>query len=51
MSPTPKGSHTIAVDTKTHAVWTCYSDDKDSYLLKLTPSQRETSERRRNAIL
>jgi DNA-binding beta-propeller fold protein YncE len=34
---TPKGSHTIAVDQKTHAVWTCYFDDHDSYLLKLTP--------------
>jgi hypothetical protein len=35
--PTPKGSHTIAVDRKTHAVWTCYSDAHDSYLLKLVP--------------
>ena len=35
--PTPKGSHTIAVDRKTRAVWTCYYDDKNSYLLKLTP--------------
>ncbi len=35
--PTPKGSHTIAVDRKTHAVWTCYFDDKNSYLLKLVP--------------
>ncbi len=34
---TPKGSHTIAVDAKTHAVWTCYYDEHDSYLLKLTP--------------
>jgi YVTN family beta-propeller protein len=34
---TPKGCHTIAVDNKTHAVWTCYADGKDSYLLKLTP--------------
>ncbi len=34
---TPKGSHTLAVDPKTHAVWTCYFDDKASYLLKLTP--------------
>ena len=34
---TPSGSHTIAVDLKTHAVWTCYSDKTDSYLLKLTP--------------
>ena len=34
---TPKSSHTITVDNKTHAVWTCYYDDKDSYLLKLTP--------------
>jgi DNA-binding beta-propeller fold protein YncE len=33
----PKGSHTIAVDQKTHAVWTCYFDAKDSYLLKLIP--------------
>jgi DNA-binding beta-propeller fold protein YncE len=35
--PTPKGSHTLAVDQKTHAVWTCYFDDRESYLLKLTP--------------
>ena len=35
--PSPKGSHTITVDTKTHAVWTCYSNDHDSYLLKLVP--------------
>lgn len=35
--PSPKGSHTIAVDQKTHAVWTCYSDAKESYLLKLIP--------------
>ena len=35
--PSPKGAHTIAVDIKTHAVWTCYSDEKESYLLKLTP--------------
>ena len=35
--PSPTGSHTIAVDQKTHAVWTCYSDGKASYLLKLTP--------------
>lgn len=35
--PTPKGSHTLAVDNKTHAVWTCYFDDHDSYLMKLTP--------------
>ncbi len=34
---TPKGSHTITVDNKTHAVWTCYSDAKESYLLKLVP--------------
>ena len=34
---TPKGAHTIAVDNKTHAVWTCYSDTKESYLLKLIP--------------
>ena len=33
--PSPAGSHTIAVDQKTHAVWTCYSDTKASYLLKL----------------
>jgi DNA-binding beta-propeller fold protein YncE len=37
--PTPKGSHTIAVDNKTHAVWTCYADAHDSYLLKLTPAE------------
>jgi DNA-binding beta-propeller fold protein YncE len=35
--PSPKGSHTIAVDPQTHAVWTCYADDHDSYLLKLVP--------------
>ena len=31
------GAHTITVDAKTHAVWTCYTDAHDSYLLKLTP--------------
>ncbi len=35
---TPKGSHTIAVDNNTHAVWTCYFDEHDSYLMKLMPS-------------
>ncbi len=35
--PSPKGSHTITVDPKSHAVWTCYADDKNSYLLKLIP--------------
>ncbi len=35
--PTPKGAHTITVDEKTHAVWTCYADAHDSYLLKLLP--------------
>jgi DNA-binding beta-propeller fold protein YncE len=35
--PSPKGSHTLTVDRKTHAVWTCYSDAKESYLMKLTP--------------
>jgi hypothetical protein len=35
--PAPKGSHTIAVDANTHAVWTCHFDDHDSHLLKLTP--------------
>ncbi len=34
---TPSGSHTIAVDLATHAVWTCYFDKTDSYMLKLTP--------------
>jgi DNA-binding beta-propeller fold protein YncE len=33
----PSGSHTIAVDLATQAVWTCYFDKTDSYLLKLTP--------------
>lgn len=33
--PAPQGAHTIAVDYKTHAVWTCYSDAHDSYLMKL----------------
>jgi|SRR5579871_1065657 len=35
--PSPRGSHTITVDRATHAVWTCYFDDHDSYFLKLTP--------------
>ncbi len=34
---TPKGSHTLALDAKTHAVWTCYFDAKNSYLMKLVP--------------
>ncbi len=35
--PAPAGAHTIAVDRRTHAVWTCYSDAHDSYLMKLVP--------------
>ncbi len=35
--PTPSGSHTLAVDLKSHAVWTCYFDKTNSYLLKLMP--------------
>ena len=35
--PTPDNAHTIAVDSQSHAVWTCYFDSKGSYLLKLTP--------------
>lgn len=34
---TPKGSHTLAVDTTTHAVWTSYFDANNSYMLKLIP--------------
>jgi hypothetical protein len=33
----PRGCHTIAVDGRTHAVWSCYSDAHDSYFLKLVP--------------
>ncbi|MEP6755158.1 MAG: YncE family protein [Chthonomonadales bacterium] len=35
--PTPDSAHTIAVDSQTHAVWTCYFDASGSYLLKLLP--------------
>ncbi len=42
--PSPKGAHTLAVDSKTHAVWTCYSDEKQSYLLKLTPPEQTKAE-------
>jgi DNA-binding beta-propeller fold protein YncE len=39
--PSPAGTHTIAVDPKTHNVWVCYSDSHDSYLMKYTvPSAR-----------
>ena len=34
---TPAGAHTLTVDPMSHAVWTCYFDKTDSYLLKLTP--------------
>ena len=34
---TPRGAHTLTVDSATHAVWTCYADAHDSYLLKLVP--------------
>jgi DNA-binding beta-propeller fold protein YncE len=32
--PAPAGAHTLAVDPKTHAVWICYADSHDSYLMK-----------------
>lgn len=35
--PTPPRAHTLTVDPQTHAVWTCYADKQNSYLLKLTP--------------
>lgn len=34
----PKGTHTLAVDPETHDVWISCSDDKSSYLQRLTPS-------------
>ncbi len=34
----PAGTHTLAVDPKTHAVWVCYSDSHDSYLMQFTAS-------------
>ncbi len=30
----PKGAHTIAVDSKTHEVWVSFSDDLHSYMQK-----------------
>ncbi|HEV2471070.1 MAG TPA: YncE family protein, partial [Chthonomonadales bacterium] len=30
--PAPAGAHTITVDPRTHAVWTCYTDKSNSYL-------------------
>ncbi len=35
----PKGTHTLAVDSLTHAVWISYADSKNSYLEKLTPAK------------
>jgi YVTN family beta-propeller protein len=29
--PSPKGSHTLAIDPKDHSVWTCYYDTDKSY--------------------
>jgi DNA-binding beta-propeller fold protein YncE len=37
--PTHKGAHSVAVDPKTHAVWTAFADGDKSYLLRLTPAQ------------
>lgn len=34
--PSPAGTHTLAVDPKTHAVWVCYADSHDSYLMEYT---------------
>ena len=34
-APTHKGAHSVAVDEKTHAVWTAYADGDKSYLLRL----------------
>ena len=30
--PAPKGSHTLTIDTKTHSVWTSFTDGKASFL-------------------
>ncbi len=38
--PTHAGAHSVAVDFKTHTVWTAYGDDSASYILSLkTPKE------------
>jgi DNA-binding beta-propeller fold protein YncE len=34
-APTHKGAHSVAVDPKTHSVWTVYADGEKCYLLRL----------------
>jgi len=33
----PRGTHTLAVDPKTHAVWIAYGGQQTDFLMKLTP--------------
>jgi sugar lactone lactonase YvrE len=35
--PTHKGARSVAVDFKTHAVWTAYAEGEKSYILRLDP--------------
>ncbi len=37
--PTPKGAHSVAVDLKTHMVWTACDDAEKSYILSLKASK------------
>lgn len=39
--PVPKGTHTLAVDPKTHAVWISYTTETDSFLMQLTLPARD----------
>jgi DNA-binding beta-propeller fold protein YncE len=36
--PSPKGAHTLAVDSKTHGVWVSYADSDHSYFQKFKPA-------------
>ncbi|HZV78939.1 MAG TPA: YbaY family lipoprotein [Candidatus Binatus sp.] len=33
----PRGSHTLAIDPKTHNVWIAYGGDQNDYVVKLSP--------------
>ncbi len=41
-TPSPKGAHTIAVDSLRHEVWVSYADDTHSYLQKFKKSAQES---------
>ena len=35
--PVPRGTHTLAIDPKTHNVWIAYGGDTNDYVLKISP--------------